>query len=89
MKYNPKVNEDIARCPGFAHIHPLQPEETVQGNLAVIYDSAALACRDRGLAAVTLQPAAGAHGELTGLMMMSAYHHDRGETGTQHRADSR
>lgn len=83
MKYNPKINEDTARFPGFAAIHPYQPESSVQGALELLYtlqnDLAALTGMDQ----VTLQPAAGAHGEWTGLMMIRAYHESRGETRTK------
>ncbi|MFB6365266.1 aminomethyl-transferring glycine dehydrogenase subunit GcvPB [Paenibacillus elgii] len=83
MKYNPKINEDTARFPGFAGIHPYQPESSVQGALELLYtlqnDLAALTGMDQ----VTLQPAAGAHGEWTGLMMIRAYHESRGETRTK------
>ncbi|WP_274653508.1 aminomethyl-transferring glycine dehydrogenase subunit GcvPB [Paenibacillus humicola] len=83
MKYNPKLNEDTARLAGFAKIHPYQPEESIQGALELMYtlqnDLAALTGMDR----VTLQPAAGAHGEWTGLMMIRAYHESRGETRTK------
>ena len=80
MKYNPKVNEDMARLPGFAHIHPLQPEETVQGALAVMYYLQEYLKEIVGMAGVSLQPAAGAHGELTGVLIMRAYHRSRGDT---------
>jgi len=79
MKYNPKINEDTARLPGFAHTHPLQPIETVQGNLALMYTLQEWLQEISGFAAVTLQPAAGAHGELTGVLIMRAYHKDRGD----------
>jgi glycine dehydrogenase subunit 2 len=79
MKYNPKVNEDMARLPGFAHIHPLQPIETVQGALVLMYELQEYLKEIGGFAAVTLQPAAGAHGELTGVLVMRAYHQHRGE----------
>ncbi|ULL17994.1 glycine dehydrogenase subunit 2 [Paenibacillus sp. H1-7] len=83
MKYNPKINEDTARLPGFAGIHPYQPESSVQGALELLYtlqnDLAALTGMDQ----VTLQPAAGAHGEWTGLMMIRAYHESRGEARTK------
>lgn len=78
MKYNPKVNEDVARLPGFAALHPLQPEETVQGALQLMYELERMLAEIGGMAAVSLQPAAGAHGELTGLMVIRAYHEDRG-----------
>lgn len=83
MKYNPKINEDVARFPGFAHIHPYQPEESIQGAMELLYnlqhDLEAITGMDR----VTLQPAAGAHGEWTGLMMIRAYHESRGEHRTK------
>ncbi|WP_442601928.1 aminomethyl-transferring glycine dehydrogenase subunit GcvPB [Paenibacillus sp. KN14-4R] len=79
MKYNPKINEDVARYAGFAKIHPYQPESSIQGALELLYtlqnDLAALTGMDK----VTLQPAAGAHGEWTGLMMIRAYHESRGD----------
>ena len=80
MKYNPKVNEEIARLPGFAEAHPLQDPETVQGNLALMFWLQQWLAEIGGFAAVSLQPAAGAHGEFTGLLMMRAYHHARGDT---------
>lgn len=83
MKYNPKINEDVARFAGFAKIHPYQPEESIQGALEMLYtlqnDIAALTGMDQ----VTLQPAAGAHGEWTGLMLIRAYHESRGEQRTK------
>jgi glycine dehydrogenase subunit 2 len=79
MKYNPKINEDTARLPGFAFTHPLQPIETVQGNLALMYTLQEWLKEISGFAALTLQPAAGAHGELTGVLIMRAYHKDRGD----------
>ncbi|MFE5320296.1 aminomethyl-transferring glycine dehydrogenase subunit GcvPB [Paenibacillus sp. NPDC056579] len=83
MKYNPKINEDTARLHGFAGIHPYQPESSVQGALELLYtlqnDLAALTGMDQ----VTLQPAAGAHGEWTGLMMIRAYHESHGEARTK------
>lgn len=79
MKYNPKINEDVARLPGFALVHPYQPEETIQGALELMYELQRLLAAITGFHAVTLQPAAGAHGELTGLMMIRAYHHSRGQ----------
>jgi glycine dehydrogenase subunit 2 len=77
MKYNPKINEDTCRLPGFLFTHPLQPIETVQGNLALMYQLQEWLKEISGFAAVTLQPAAGAHGEFTGVLMMSAYHKSR------------
>ncbi|MBI4321793.1 MAG: aminomethyl-transferring glycine dehydrogenase subunit GcvPB [Chloroflexi bacterium] len=79
MKYNPKVNEDMATLEGFARIHPLQPDHTVQGALQLMYELQAYLARISGLDAVSLQPAAGAHGELTGILMVRAYHRYRGD----------
>lgn len=80
MKYNPKINEETARYPGFAFTHPLQPIETVQGNLALMYTLQEWLKEIGGFAGITLQPAAGAHGELTGVLMMRAYHRFRKDT---------
>jgi glycine dehydrogenase subunit 2 len=79
MKYNPKINEEVARLPGFAFSHPLQPVETVQGNLALMYQLQEWLQEISGFKAVSLQPAAGAQGELTGVMIIRAYHHARGD----------
>ena len=79
MKYNPKINEDTCRLPGFLFTHPLQPIETVQGNLALMYQLQEWLKEIAGFAAVTLQPAAGAHGEFTGVLIMRAYHKSRGD----------
>ena len=79
MKYNPKINEDIARLEGFAYTHPLQPESTIQGNLALMYDLQETLKEIAGFAAVTLQPAAGAQGEFTGVMIIRDYHRSRGD----------
>jgi glycine dehydrogenase subunit 2 len=79
MKYNPKINEEIARIAAFADSHPLAEPETVQGNLALMFDLQQWLAEIGGFAAVSLQPAAGAHGELTGLLMMRAYHRARGD----------
>lgn len=79
MKYNPKVCEWAARLEGFAAIHPLQPERTVQGALQLMYELQQFLCEIGGVDAVSLQPAAGAHGELTGLRIIQAYHRSRGE----------
>lgn len=81
MKYNPKVNEVCARLAGFTHSHPLQSDETVQGNLALMFELQEWLKEIGGFAAVSLQPTAGAQGELTALLMMRAYFHERGETG--------
>ncbi len=83
MKYNPKINEDVARYTGFAAIHPYQPEETVQGALEMLYHLQQDLAEITGMDAVTLQPAAGAAGEWTGLMMIRAYHESRGERRTK------
>jgi glycine dehydrogenase subunit 2 len=80
MKYNPKINEDTARLPGFLFTHPLQPIETVQGNLALMYTLQEWLKEISGFAGVTLQPAAGAHGEFTGVLIMRAYHKSRGDS---------
>ncbi|MEJ2352588.1 MAG: aminomethyl-transferring glycine dehydrogenase subunit GcvPB, partial [Anaerolineales bacterium] len=77
MKYNPKINEEVARIPGFAHLHPLQPVETVQGALAIMYQLQEWLKEIGGFAGVSLQPAAGAHGELTGVLIIRAYHRSR------------
>lgn len=79
MKYNPKINEEMARLPGFARLHPYQSEDTVQGALFLIYHLQEFLKQIGGFAAVSLQPAAGAHGELTGVLMMRAYHLDQGD----------
>lgn len=79
MKYNPKINESVARYPGFANIHPLQDESTVQGAMELMYDLQEHLKEITGMDEVTLQPAAGAHGEWTGLMMIRAYHESRGD----------
>ena len=79
MKYNPKVNEVAARIPGFAALHPLQPELSVQGAMTLMFELQAMLAEIAGFAAVTLQPAAGAHGELTGVLIMRKYLYDRGE----------
>ena len=79
MKYNPKINEDMAALPGFTEIHPLQPTHTVQGCLEVIKESENLLCEITGMDRMTFQPAAGAHGEFTGLLLIKAYHKSRGD----------
>ncbi|MBS4215681.1 MULTISPECIES: aminomethyl-transferring glycine dehydrogenase subunit GcvPB [Neobacillus] len=79
MKYNPKINENVARYNGFAHIHPLQDESSVQGALELLYDLQQHLKEITGMDEVTLQPAAGAHGEWTGLMMIRAYHEANGD----------
>ncbi len=79
MKYNPKVNEATAGLPGFTGLHPLQDETTTQGALALIYELQAMLAEICGMQATTLQPSAGAHGELLAMMMVKAYHKERGE----------
>jgi glycine cleavage system P protein (glycine dehydrogenase) subunit 2 len=79
MKYNPKVNEWAARLPGLADSHPLDPDSLAQGSLELEWLLAELLKEISGFAAISLQPAAGAHGELTGLLMARAYHRSRGE----------
>ena len=79
MKYNPKVNEKAASIEGLTQVHPLQPEETLQGSLELMYRLQEALKEIAGFAGVSLQPAAGAHGELTGVLMMRAYHRSRGE----------
>jgi glycine cleavage system P protein (glycine dehydrogenase) subunit 2 len=79
MKYNPKINEEIARLPGFAESHPLQDLETVQGNLALMFELQQWLAEIGGFAGISLQPSAGAHGEFTGLLMIRAFHRERGE----------
>jgi glycine dehydrogenase subunit 2 len=81
MKYNPKINEAVARYPGFASIHPLQDPETVQGSLELMHELQEMLAEISGFSAVALQPAAGAHGELTGVLIARAYHQERGDTG--------
>ena len=80
MKYNPKINEETARLPGFAFVHPLQPVETVQGSLMLMYNLQQWLKEIGGFEGVTLQPAAGAQGELTGVLVIRAYHQSRGDT---------
>lgn len=79
MKYNPKLDEEIAALSGFTDIHPLAPEKSVQGALEVIYSLGEALKEITGMDAVTLQPAAGAHGEYTGLSIINAYHKGRGD----------
>lgn len=80
MKYNPKINEETARLPGFAWTHPLQPESTVQGNLAMMYQLQEFLKEISGFTGVSLEPSAGAQGELVGVMIIRAYHRSRGDT---------
>ena len=80
MKYNPKINEEVAAMPAFAALHPLQSEESVQGALEMYYGLQQALASLSGLEEFTLNPYAGAHGELTGLMVMRTYHEKRGDT---------
>ncbi|MDO9629116.1 MAG: aminomethyl-transferring glycine dehydrogenase subunit GcvPB [Acholeplasmataceae bacterium] len=77
MKYNPKINDELATLSGFANIHPLQPVETVQGLLKIYHETQKILAEISGLAAYSLNPFAGAHGELAGLMIIQAYHDKR------------
>jgi len=79
MKYNPKWHEDIARLPGFASIHPLQPEGSVQGALQLMFELQEYLTEITGMNAASLVPLAGAHGEYAGLLLVKAYHQDRGD----------
>lgn len=80
MKYNPKINEDMAALPKFTSLHPYQSDETTQGSLRLMYELGEMLSEITGMDKATLQPAAGAHGELTGLMIIKAYHESRGES---------
>jgi len=77
MKYNPKINEDMSRLPGFALAHPYQGEALSQGAMKLMYDLDRYLSEIAGMERVTLQPAAGAHGELTGILIIKAYHEHR------------
>jgi glycine dehydrogenase subunit 2 len=79
MKYNPRINEKAASIEGLSQVHPLQPEETVQGSLELMYKLQEALNEIAGFAGTTLQPAAGAHGEFTGILIMRAYHESRGD----------
>jgi glycine dehydrogenase subunit 2 len=81
MKYNPKICEEISRWEQFALLHPYQDESTVQGTLQVMYDLERMLCEITGMDCFTLQPAAGAHGEFTGLLLTRAYHEHNKEYG--------
>ncbi len=83
MKYNPKISEKIASLPGFSELHPLMPQlrrggMLTQGALTVVYELERALCEIAGMKAFTLQPLAGAHGELTGMMLIAAYHKHKG-----------
>ncbi|PAT02336.1 glycine dehydrogenase (aminomethyl-transferring) [Candidatus Izimaplasma bacterium ZiA1] len=79
MKYNPKINEDIAALPGLSNVHPYQPTKTVQGLLEIYYNTQKILSEISGLYEFTLNPYAGAHGELVGLMIMKKFHQDNGD----------
>lgn len=79
MKYNPKINEQMARLPGFTNLHPLQDESTTQGALELMYNLGEMLKEVAGMDQMCLNPAAGAHGELTGMMVIKAYHEARGD----------
>jgi len=83
MKYNPKINEDMSRLPGFTGLHPMQEEGDIQGALQLMKELGDYLCEIAGLDAITLQPVAGAHGELTALMMIRAYHVRNGNPRTK------
>jgi glycine dehydrogenase subunit 2 len=83
MKYNPKVNEDTCRLPGFAHIHPFQPEHTAQGALQLMWELKGYLCEISGMDEMSLQPAAGAHSELVGMLIVRAYHERQGNPRTK------
>jgi glycine dehydrogenase subunit 2 len=80
MKYNPKINEKVAALSGFTEIHPLQPEHTIQGALEAVHKAERYLCEITGMDAMTFQPSAGAHGEMTGLLLIKKYHESRGDT---------
>ena len=80
MKYNPRINEKCAALPGFSQIHPLQPKHTVAGCLEALKTAERYLCAITGMDKMTFQPAAGAHGELTGVMLIKKYHEARGDT---------
>ena len=79
MKYNPRINEEVANLEGFTQIHPLQPEHSVQGALEAIYTAEQYFCEITGMDKMTFQPSAGAHGELTGLLLIKGYHEKNGQ----------
>ena len=81
MKYNPKINERTASLPGFASLHPMQPVETIPGALEILIGVQEMLAAITGFDEITLQPLAGAHGEMTCLMLIKAYHESRGDAG--------
>ncbi|MDO5717961.1 MAG: aminomethyl-transferring glycine dehydrogenase subunit GcvPB [Tissierellia bacterium] len=80
MKYNPKISEDMSALDGFVNIHPYQDEEDIQGSLRLLYELGESLAEVAGMDEMTLQPAAGAHGEYTGILLIKAYHKKRGDT---------
>jgi glycine dehydrogenase subunit 2 len=80
MKYNPKINEELARLPGFTNLHPLIPEKLCQGALKLMKELENLLCEISGMDAVSLQPSAGANGELTGMLIVRKYHTEKGNS---------
>ncbi len=88
MKYNPKMDDEVAALPGFAELHPYQPEEDLQGILTLLYRLEQGLLAITGMRRATLQPAAGAHGELTGILMIKAYHRDHSGRGADTRSSS-
>ncbi len=83
MKYNPKINDEMAGLPASAMMHPHQPDSQVQGTLQIMYELQEMLAHITGMKAMTLQPAAGAHGEFTGMLIARAYHESRGEKRDQ------
>ena len=83
MKYNPKIHERAAALEGFAALHPLCGDEASQGTLRIIHDLSRYLCEITGMNSFSCVPAAGAHGELTGVMLMAAYHNDKGNRKTK------
>jgi len=83
MKYNPPVNEVVSALPGFKYLHPYQPQETLQGAMELMYNLSESLCKISGMDAFTLQPAAGAQGEFTGLLIINAYFKSKGEKRTK------
>ena len=79
MKYNPKINDEMASLPGFAEIHPMQPSNTVQGCMEVMHLIEKYLCEITGMNHMSMQPAAGSHGEFAGLLLIKAYHESRGD----------
>ena len=88
MKHNPRANEAAAVVPGFAGLHPLQPEAQVQGALRIMHELQGFLAEVSGLPHVSLQPLAGAQGELTSILMVKKYFEDAGDDGAHHRPRS-